>query len=303
MKKKDELTKRIDALNIKNNDVANDTIRLSLIQMGSKENDRDANVDKACQLIEKAMEFKPSIILLPELFNTEYFCCNRDAKYFEYAEKDDGYTISKISESAQKNKVHIIATIYEYAGSGHYYDTAMIIDPNGDIVGKHRKLHPGATRSLEKVYFKGGSRTSVFDILGWKVGFAICYDNLFPESLRCVAVKGAELILAPFATAPVTFWNELLVTRAVENAVYYAACNKVGREISGDWVNFGKSAIISPTGEILSQAGEEEDEIISATLNKSVVKGFRTIFSIYRDRRPEVYGSICRYDEDVRELF
>jgi predicted amidohydrolase len=299
---KDRLIERLDALKDDKFGGATDTIRLSLIQMGSKENDRDANVEKACQLIEKAMESKPNIILLPEFFNIEYFCCNRDMKYLKYAEKDDGYTISKISDSAKKFKVYIIATILEYAGSGLYFDTAMIIDPNGEVVGKFRKIQAGGVRSVERLYFKPASQTPVFDILGWKVGFAICYDNFFPEITRCAAVKGAELILAPYAAASVPFWNALFTIRAVENGVYYAGCNKVGREMPGEWVNMGKSAIVSPSGEILVQAGEEEDEIISTILNKAVVDEYRTIWPIYRDRRPEVYGDLCRFDEDVRRL-
>lgn len=302
MEEKDELTRHMAGLRGKGVGGTKDTIRLSLIQMGSKENDRDANVEKACGYIEKAMEGKPDIILLPEFFNIEYFLCNKDPKYFDYAEKDDGRTITKVSEKARKHKVHIVATIYEYVGPGVYFDTAMVINPSGEIIGKFRKVHPAAVRSLEKIYFKRGSRFPVFDILGWKVGITICYDNLFPETVRCVSVNGAELVLAPFATAPIPFWDAILITRAVENGIYYAACNKVGREMPGDWVNFGRSAIVSPMGEILSQAGEEKDEIISAELNKAVVAGFRNVFPVYRDRRPEAYTDLCRFLEDQRGL-
>lgn len=302
MEESDELTRRLAAMRAKDYGGAKEIIRLSLIQMGSKENDRDANVDKALKYIEKAVESKPSIVVLPEFFNTEYFCCNRDIKYFDYAEKEDGPTIIKVSEAARKHKVHIVATIYEYAGPGVYFDTAMVINPSGEIIGKYRKVHPPAVRSLEKIYYKGGSRFPIFDILGWKVGIVICYDNLFPESARCVSVKGAELVLAPFATPHIPFWDSIVVTRAVENGVYYAACNKVGREIAGDWVNFGRSTIVAPTGEILAQAGEEKDEIISAEINKAVVTGFRNAFPIYRDRRPEAYGPLCQSEEDARDL-
>lgn len=303
MQQKDELTKRLGAMSTKEYGGAKDILRLSLIQMGSKENDRDANVEKACGYIDKAMESKPDIILLPEFFEVEYFLCNKDMKYFNYAEKDNGPTITKVSEKARKHKVHIVATIYEYVDPGVYFDTAMVINPKGEIIGKYRKVHPAAVRSLEKIYFRGGTRFPVFDILGWKVGIIICYDNLFPETVRAVSVNGAELVLAPFATAPIPlFWDALMITRAVENGIYYAPCNKVGREMPGDWVNFGRSMIVSPIGEIVAKAGEEKDEIISAELNKAVVIGFRNAFPVYRDRRPEVYTDLCRQLEDQRGL-
>jgi len=302
MEPKDELTQRLAGMRGKEYGGAKDVIRLSVIQMGSKENDRDANVEKACGYIDEAMQGKPDIILLPEFFNTEYFLCNKDPKYFDYAEPDNGPTITRVSEKAKKHNVHIVATIYEYVGPGVYFDTAMVINPSGQIIGKYRKVHPAAVRSLEKIYFKGGTRFPVFDILGWKVGITICYDNLFPETVRSVSVNGAELVLAPFATAPIPFWDAILITRAVENGIYYAACNHVGREMPGDWVNFGRSTIVSPMGEILCQAGEEKDEIISAEISKAVVAGFRNVFPVYRDRRPEVYTDLCRFLEDQRGL-
>ena len=277
-------------------------IRLTLIQMSSKENDKQANIQKTCRLIDQSMDNRPDIILLPEFFNMEYFFHIKDAKYYDYAEKDDGPTITSMSEKAREYGVYIVSTIYEYCGPGVYFDTAMVIGPLGEIIGKYRKVHPAAVRSLEKIYFKRGSYFPVFDIQGWKVGIVICYDNLFPESCRCVSVKGAELILAPFATAPVPFWKEIGITRAVENGVYYAACNKVGKEIStSEWINLGRSQIIAPTGEIVAQAGEESDEIISAELYKSSIVTFRNAFPIYRDRRPETYSELCAFEEMVRK--
>ena len=113
-------------------------MRISLIQMNSKEENRDFNVEKACKFIDETMQNNPDIIVLPEFFNNEYFPQYRDYKYLKYAEKDDGYTISRIKESAEKYSVHIVATIYEEEVPGLYYDSAMII--NGTINTKDSNI-------------------------------------------------------------------------------------------------------------------------------------------------------------------
>lgn len=279
-------------------------LKLCAIQMNSRVNGRDANVAKACRLIDEAMAERPELILLPEFFNTEYFPQYRDYKYLSYAEPDTGYTMTAIAAKAKQHQVHIVATIYEMAGPGVYFDTAMIVTPSGEILGKYRKTHPAAVRSLEKIYFKRGSRFPVFGIQDWKVGITICYDWAFPEAARCVAVKGAELILMPFATPFSTLvpnmWERVLTTRAWENSVYLAACNKVGKE--GDWMFGGRSLITDPHGTLLAQAGGEKDETIFATISREKVIEARTIRPMWRDRRPEIYTPICAFEEDVREM-
>lgn len=283
---------------------AESEMKICVIQMNSKENDRDANVATACRLIDEGMAEGPDLLLLPEFFNTEFFAQYRDSKYMSYAEPDTGYTLTAIGAKAKQHRVHIVATIYESAGPGIYFDTAMVVGPTGEIVGKYRKTHPGAVRSLEKIYFKRGSRFPVFDILGWKVGITICYDWAFPEAARCVGVKGAELILmpfaAPFSTLAPNMWESVLATRAWENGVYLASCNKVGKE--GEWIFGGKSLIADPNGRILVEAGGEKDETIFATINREKVIEARIVRPMWRDRRPEIYTPLCRFEEDVRGL-
>lgn len=273
-------------------------LQLALIQMSTREEDRDANVNKAVSLVERAAQGGAALIVLPEFFNTEYFYCRKDIKYFEYAEAEDGPTLSAISNAARKQRTHIVATIYERARNDHYFDTAFIIDDHGDIVGRYRKIHPGGFRSLEKMYFRGGSDTPVFDVLGWRIGISICYDNLFPETARGAVARGAELVLAPFASAQVPFWDELFVARAVENAAYYAVCNKVGPELD-EFVCAGRSKIVGPTGAVLAQAGSDADELLTAVLHKRAVKRARQTFCLHRDRRPEAYTAICERADQI----
>ena len=226
-------------------------MRISLIQMNSREQARDENVRRACEFIATAVSQGAELIVLPEFFNSEYFPQYRDYRFMDYAEPQDGYTTTHIREAAQAHQVWVVSTIFEMERPGLYYDTAMLIDPGGNVVGKYRKVHPAALLSLEKIYFRGGSSFPVFPIGDWTVGFSICYDNLFPESCRCLALAGAELIIAPYATPIDDPWENFLTTRALENGAYLAACNHVGRE--GEWNFTGKSMIISPRGKILAR--------------------------------------------------
>jgi hypothetical protein len=161
---------------------------------------RDENVERACAFIGQAAEAGPIWWRLPSSSINEYFPQYRDARYMEYAEAEDGYTQSRIREVARRHRLYVLSTIFEMARPGLYYDTAMLIGRDGAILGKYRKVHPAALLSLEKIYFRGGSSFPVFRIEEWSLGVSNCYDNLFPESCRCLALNGAELILAPYAT-------------------------------------------------------------------------------------------------------
>jgi N-carbamoylputrescine amidase len=270
-------------------------MRIALIQMNSREAARDENVERACSFIETAARAKPDIVVLPEFFNNEYFPQYRDSKYMDYAEAEDGYTQTRLKKEARRHGIHLVSTIFEMARPGFYYDTAMLISPEGEIAGKYRKVHPAALLSLEKIYFRGGSSFPVFRIGEWTVGFSICYDNLFPESCRCLALNGAELIIAPYATPVATPWENFLTTRALENGVYLAACNHVGLE--GEWKMSGMSMVVDPLGEIAAKAGGEVEEILVAEITRDQVIQARRRFSLFRDRRPDAYGAISRTTE------
>ncbi|MFQ5972307.1 MAG: carbon-nitrogen hydrolase family protein [Alphaproteobacteria bacterium] len=275
-------------------------MKLSLIQMNGALG-REKNVDKACRLIaEAAVSEKPDLVVLPEFFNMMYAFQYRDYRYIDWAERDDGHTMSRMREKAREHGIHIVATIFEEEAAGVYYDTAMIIDPDGGIIGKYRKVQPAAVRSLEKIYFRYGSYFPVFSIGGWRVGINICYDTAFPESARCTAINGAELIVAPFAAPERNCWREMMVTRAFENGLYFAPCNKVGEE--GDWVFAGRSMIVDPAGEVVAEADDATEQIISATLDRDAVYQARRARPVFRDRRPELYKPLCMASEDIPRI-
>ncbi len=272
-------------------------MRIAIIQMNSRAAARDENVARACAYIDQAAGEQAELLVLPEFFNTEYFPQYRDYRYMDYAEADDGYTQTRIRAKAREHGVYIVSTIFEAARPGLYFDTAMLIGPDGAIAGKYRKVHPAALLSLEKIYFRGGSSFPVFRVGEWTVGFSTCYDNLFPESCRCSALNGAELIVAPYATPIDDPWENFLSTRALENGVYLAACNHVGQE--GEWRMSGKSMMIDPRGKILRQASGTGEEVMTLEISRDQVIEARRRFPLFRDRRPDAYGSITRPPEDI----
>ena len=272
-------------------------MRIALIQMNSRTAARDENVARACDFIAQATRSKADLVVLPEFFNNEYFPQYRDSRYMDYAEPDDGYTQTRIKAEARRHGIHIVSTIFELARPGLYYDTAMLINPDGEIAGKYRKVHPAALLSLEKIYFRGGSSFPVFALGDWTVGFSICYDNLFPESCRSLALHGAEIIVAPYATPVADPWENFLSTRALENGVYFAACNHVGPE--GEWQMSGKSMLIDPLGKIVAKASDANEEIVYAECSRKQVIEARRRFPLFRDRRPDAYGAITHATEDL----
>ena len=276
------------------------SLRLALIQMQSKANARDENVEKACRYIDDLAVEKPDLIVLPEFFNHEYVFQYRDYGYIDCAEPESGHTITAIREKAREHRATICATIFEEEGPGLYFDTAFFIGPDGEIFGKYRKTHPAAVQSLEKIYFRGGTRFPNVSVKGFRIGVIICYDHCFPETARCAAVNGAEVILGPFAAPRFPTWDELMITRAWENGVYLAPCNKVGLE--GDWVFGGRSLVVDPFGEIVAQASDDGDDTIVAELDRDRIYAARRRWPMLRDRRPEVYGPLTSTDETARGL-
>jgi predicted amidohydrolase len=274
-----------------------DTMTLALVQMNSGE-DRGENLAKAEAYVEQAAcEHKADLVVVPEFFNIPYVFQWRDYAHIDRAERDDGPSISLMRRLASGLGVAVVATIFEEEAAGLCYDSAIFISRDGAIIGKYRKTHPAAVRSLEKIYFRYGSHFPVFRLGAWRVGAIICYDMFFPETARCVAVNGAELILAPFAAPPVNAWRPMMRTRAFENGAYVAPCNKVGPE--GEWTFGGCSMIVDPTGEVAAEIDDRGEGVISSTLDRAAVFAARRDKPMFRDRRPDLYLPICLPTEDI----
>lgn len=271
---------------------------LSIIQMNSKADLKD-NLSKAESYIaEAATQHEARIIVVPEFFNIPYVFQYRDYAHIDRAEPADGPTITLMRRLARQHGVALVATIFEEEAAGLCYDTAFFIEADGEIVGKYRKAHPAAVQSLEKIYFRYGSHFPVFRLQGLKVGAIICYDTLFPESARCVALNGAELIVVPFAAPLLPTWRSMMITRAFENGAWFAPTNKVGTE--GDWVFGGQSMIVDPTGSVAVEFDDSEEGARSTVVSRRAVYEARRIKPMFRDRRPDLYTPISTQTEDIK---
>ena len=256
------------------------------------------------------------VILLPEYWSTAFFPATRDYKCYSLASPDHGPAITAMKLKAKEHNLHIIAALFEQDGSDLFYDTAMLIDPDGNIMGKYRKTPLGGERHLvidgelntdlgiESIYFRTGSRYPVFRIGQWNVGIILCYDTYFPEAARCLALAGAEVIMAPFGISDTkdTIWKELLATRAFENMVYFLAANNIGTVPAPDipvYALGGKSIAFDPTGKLIAEASYDQEGILIIELDRDHLEYARKLHMMYRDRRPGTYGIISTHTDDI----
>ncbi len=266
-------------------------VKVAAVQMSMKVGDRGANIAKATKLICEAAKEGAKIILLPEAVHTEYSCYfKRDTSIYNYAEPVPGPITNAISEKAREHSVYVIAPVYEYAGPGIRYNTAVVINPAGEIIGRHRKTYLGTIKALENLYFKSGSDNPVFHTEYGTVGIVICYERHFPENWRIPVLKGAEVIFVPAATpfsSTPEMWELVLRTRAYENGVFVVAANRWGVE---DDVEFaGDCVIVDPRGILIERGGSKGDKVVSALFDLDEVDRVRIERPFLRDLRAETY--------------
>jgi predicted amidohydrolase len=275
-----------------------------LVQTESISGERDRNIEAVSTMVRRQEKPAPDLVVVPEFFNTGYFPLRWDYRGMELAEPQDGPTVTAMAELARDLETHVVTTFFEYDSPGLYFDTTVIVGPSGEFCGKYRKTHPPARVSVEKLYYRPGSHLPVFDLLGWRIGVLICYDNYVVEAPRAMMVQGAEIIIAPFAeVAGFDMWEPLLRARAFENGVYVAACNLVGEETRGAPVRLGgASIVVDPAGTVLARGSSTQPEVIAATLRRDTLISTRARRQWLRDRRPELYGVLAVPQEDARSL-
>ena len=260
---------------------------------------RDAMLEAHIPLIDQAGQDGVQVLCLQEVFTQPYFCPSQDIKWYGAAEKvPDGPTVSLMREYAKKHNMVIVVPIYEEEITGVYYNTAAVIDADGSYLGKYRKTHiPQVAGFWEKFFFKPGqSGWPVFDTAYCKLGVYICYDRHFPEGWRALALNGAEYIVNPSATVAGLsqyLWKLEQPASAVANGCFIGAINRLGTEAPWDIGRFyGSSYIVSPRGEMLVEASEDKDELVTAVMDMEEVREVRNLWQFFRDRRPEMYGII-----------
>lgn len=267
---------------------------------GTIEEIKQAMLEKHLPYIREAGEKGVQILCFQEIFNTPYFCPGQDPKWYESAETIPGPTTDLMSEYARKYQMVIIVPIYEKDGAGILYNTAAVIDADGEYLGKYRKNHIPQTGGFwEKYFFKPGNLGyPVFQTKYAKIGVYICYDRHFPEGARALGINGAEIVYNPSATTvgqSQYLWKLEQPSHAVANGYFMGCINRVGIEKPWDLGRFyGTSYFVNPLGEIFACASEDDDELLIAEFDLDLIDQIRSKWQFYRDRRPETYDDLTK---------
>ena len=284
-------------------------VTFAATQMACSKNSRD-NIDKAVNLIESAAKKGANVILIQELFETQYFCKDQKEELFELAKPfEDNPTIHLMSQVAKDNNVVLPVSFFEKSNKAHFNTIAMI-DSDGTIMGRYRKSHiPDGPGYQEKFYFNpGNTGFKVWDTKFCKVGVGICWDQWSSEAAKIMALKGAEVILYPTAIGgepdnnddfdSSDMWQRAMIGHAAVNQVPIVASNRIGSEEGYEISNFfyGRSFITDFTGEIKAEASRDKEEILIAKIDLDEAEGFRNSWGIFRDRRPDLYKALLDLD-------
>jgi predicted amidohydrolase len=287
----------------------NRTLTVAAAQVGPTTYDKAATVERLAALVDQAGQRGVQMICFPELCLLPFFPATLVRDNDDFFDDLPGPLIEPLLARTRRYRIAMVLPYGERDGDTHY-NSALVFDERGEVVGKYRKVHipayfpsnlPGGTGSFERLYFAPGNLGfPTFQVLGVKIGVQICYDRLFPEGSRALAVKGAEVVFYPNNLAAYgqpyrwTVWERLLCVRAYENGFFAVAPNKAGVEGVRD--NIGQSLVIGPLegGEVLAKAQTDSDELVVATLDLGQVSEARKRLPFWRDRRPDQYGDLVR---------
>ena len=272
----------------------------------------EENIAKADALVREAAEKGAQIILLPELFERQYFCQERRYEYYEFAkEVNENDAVKHFSALAKELSVVIPVSFYE-KDVNRLFNTVAVIDADGSNLGIYRKTHiPDDHYYQEKFYFvPGDTGFQVFDTAYGKIGVGICWDQWFPESARCMALMGAEILFYPTAigSEPILdcdsmpHWRRCMQGHAAANIMPLIAANRIGTETvqpsednqqqSSSLTFYGSSFIADETGALVEQADRENEGVLTHSFDLDAIREMRHSWGVFRDRRPEMYGAL-----------
>lgn len=263
-------------------------MKVGFVQMEPKLLDLNANLSKAEKLIGEAAKQGAKLIVLPELFDTGYNFETKE-EVAEIAQQiPDGETTQFLVEQAREHEVFIVAGTAEKDERGKLYNSAVIVGPIGwGYIGKYRKIH---LFYREKLFFEPGNLGfHVFNIGIAKVGIMICFDWFFPESMRTLALKGADIVAHP-ANLVLPYAPRAMPIRSLENRVFSITANRIGEERGLKFI--GMSQINSPKAEILLRASEDKEEVgvVDINIEEARNKKLNEFNDIFKDRKPEYYA-------------
>jgi len=270
--------------------------------------DPNENLAKAEWRIREAAGRGAQIICLQELFRSQYFCREEDARLFDLAEPIPGPTTNVLSLLARELNVVIVASIFERRAAGLYHNTAAVIDADGSLLGLYRKMHiPDDPLYFEKFYFTPGDLGfKNFDTRYGRIAALVCWDQWYPEAARVAALGGADVLFYPtaigwhpaekaeFGAAQHDAWRTIQRSHAIANGIYVAAVNRVGFEGPPDrglefW---GASFVADPFGQVLAEASHDREETLIVECDRRRIDEVRRNWPFLRDRRIDAYSPI-----------
>jgi N-carbamoylputrescine amidase len=292
--------------------MAHKVLRVGLVQHACSE-DSAANLAASIDGIESAAAQGAQLVLLQELHRNVYFCQQEDERHFALAEHIPGETTATLGQLAARLGVVIVASLFEKRAAGIYHNTAVVIEADGSLAGRYRKMHiPDDPGYYEKYYFTPGDLgfTPVTTSLGC-LGVLVCWDQWYPEAARLMALAGADILLYPTAIGwddadpadeqarQLDAWLTVQRSHAISNCLPVMACNRVGFEPApGDapgGIRFwGNSCIIGAQGELQAQSGSDEPGVLVADIDLSRTGQLRTTWPFFRDRRIDAYADLLK---------
>jgi N-carbamoylputrescine amidase len=284
------------------------TVTLAALQMQCGW-DRDANLERAERLVRAAAARGARVILLPELFETPYFCKDHAYRYLDLATPvADNPAVRRLAPLARELGVVLPVSIFERAGNV-CFNTLVMLDAGGEMLGVYRKSHiPESPGYHEKFYFApGDTGFRVWRTRYGVVGVGVCWDQWFPETARVMALLGAEMLLFPTAIGSEPqdptldsrdHWTRTMQGHAAANMLPLVATNRYGREVgeANTICFYGSSFIANHTGELLAVAEREGDSVLCATVDLEAVRRYRVNWGVFRDRRPDLYRPLTELD-------
>lgn len=274
----------------------------------------EKNIAHAEELVRQAAAKGAEIVLLPELFERPYFCQERRYEYYEYAQTaEENPAVRHFSRVAAELGIVIPVSFYEKEVN-NTYNSIAVLDADGKNLGVYRKTHiPDDHYYQEKFYFTpGNTGFKVFDTRYGKIGIGICWDQWFPETARCMALMGAEILLYPTAigSEPILecdsmpHWRRCMQGHAAANLMPVIAANRIGREEvtpspenggqRSALVFYGSSFMTDETGGLKACASRDQEEILTGVYDLDDLADKRLEWGLFRDRRPEMYIKITQ---------
>ena len=272
----------------------------------------EENLQHAEKLVREAVAQGAQIVLLPELWERPYFCQQRRYDFYQYALPTEENPAVKMGKRLAKELGIVLPISFFERDVNELYNSIACIDADGEILGVYRKTHiPDDHFYQEKFYFKpGNSGFTVFNTKYGRIGIGICWDQWFPETARCLALNGAELLFYPTAigSEPILdcdsmpHWRRVMQGHSAANLMPVVAANRIGLETvepcegnagqKSSLLFYGSSFMTDGTGELIQDASRDKEEILLAEYDLAALAEDRLSWGLFRDRRPECYGKI-----------